>query len=82
MGILNSPTSGNTDFSVVKQVFSIFTTASINKVNISLVIYIYLQYKIVVWYLCVLIVEWQCKMIRRKKEINIDKIVFNFNSSR
>lgn len=81
MGILNSPNGGNTDFSVVKQIFSIFTTASI-KVNISLVIYIYLQYKLVVCYLCVLIVEWQCKMMARKKETSIYNIVFDFLSSR
>lgn len=48
MGISNSPTGGNTDFSAVKQLFSIFTPANMNKANITLVITFTYHYKIVV----------------------------------
>lgn len=43
MGISDSSTGGNTHFSMLKQLYLVFTQVSINKANMNLVFYIYLQ---------------------------------------
>lgn len=83
MGISDSSAGGNTHFSMLKQLFSVFTQVSINKANMNLVFYIYLQ----LYSSGLPVSAWKQfsgtkESSEEKKETNIHIWVFYFHYSR